>query len=236
MKKIIISACLIALPIISVAEIASLDKQSKFGVTAKLGTLGAGLDLTYKLTPKLNTRFNINGASADYDEIEDGVAYKGSLDLFSAGALLDYHPFGNGFRLSAGLYNNRNKIEASSTDSQDAEIGDTTYTIDGTLDSSVGFKSTAPYLGIGWGNAVKGFKNWHFSVDAGVLFQGSPESVLTGTGKATPVGGVYDVDTVNIADADFQQELQTEQENLNDELKDFKEYPVFSMGLSYSFK
>lgn len=210
-----------------------IDKN-KFGVTAKIGTLGAGLDLTYKINPKLNTRLNLNKASADYDEVDDGVAYKGDLDLFTVGALLDFHPLQNGFRLTGGLFKNNNKISATATNPTDAEIGDITYDItDGALNSSVSFKSVAPYLGLGWGNAVKGPGKWHFSLDAGVLFQGQPKGKLTGTGNASIVGSneVFAIEN----NEDFQAELTREENNLNAELEDFKAYPVISLGVSYKF-
>ena len=241
MKKIMLIACLSALPLTSFAETlgktlattGATGQQSKFGLTGKVGTLGAGLDLTFKIRPNLNARLNVNGASASYDEVDDGIAYKGDLKLSSVGALLDYHPFGNGFRFSGGLYSNSNKIESESTDAQNADIGDINYDITGTLNSKVGFKSSAPYLGLGWGNAVKGYKNFNFSLDAGMLFQGSPDAQLSGTGTATPTAGGAAVDISN--DATFLAELEKEEVNLNNDLKDFKYYPVISMGVSYNF-
>ena len=235
MKKLIIITCLSVLPLTSFAaeKMVMSKEQSKFGITGKFGTLGAGLDLTFKIHPKLNARLNANGASSTYDEVDDGIAYKGDLKLSSIGALLDYHPFENGFRLSGGLYSNGNKIEGSSTDAQNADIGDVNYNIVGTLNSNVGFESSAPYLGLGWGNAVNGYKNFNFSIDAGVLFQGSPNAQLCGTGTATPTAGGTAVDISN--DATFLAELEKEETNLNNDLKDFKYYPVISMGVSYNF-
>jgi len=235
MKKVIIITCLSVLPLTGFAaeKMTMPEEQSKFGITAKLGTLGAGLDLTFKIHPKFNARLNANGANATYDEVDDGIAYKGDLKLSSIGALLDYHPFENGFRLSGGLYSNSNKIEGSSTDAQNADIGDVNYNIVGTLNSKVGFEKSAPYLGLGWGNAVSGYKNFNFSIDAGVLFQGSPNTQLSGTGTATPTAGGATVDISN--DAAFLAELEKEETNLNNDLKDFKYYPVISMGVSYNF-
>ncbi len=235
MKKIIIITCLSVLPLTGFAaeKMTMPEEQSKFGLTAKLGTLGAGLDLTIKIHPKFNARLNANGASSTYDEVDDGIAYKGDLKLSSIGALLDYHPLENGFRLTSGLYSNSNKIEGSSTDAQNADIGDVNYNIVGTLNSKVGFGSSAPYLGLGWGNAVSGYKNFNFSLDAGVLFQGSPNAQLSGTGTATPTAGGVAVDISN--NATFLAELEKEEKNLNNDLKGFKYYPVISMGVSYNF-
>ena len=236
MRKVVLVTGL-ALASIANANAASdvkIDNDSKFALSAKVGTLGAGLDLTYKINPKFNARFNLNKAAASYDEVEDGVSYSGDLNLFTAGALLDFHPFKSNFRMTAGLYKNNNDISASSTNAKtdEVEIGDKTYTIDGTLNSSVGFKNMAPYLGIGWGNAVTRPNRWRFSVDAGVLFQGSPEGKLTGTGFATEVGTTNTVDISS--EPTFQAELAKEEDNLNADLEDFKAYPVVAIGVSYN--
>ena len=232
-EKIIVASVLLASFVnVNAAEHAKVDQQSKYALTAKVGTLGAGLDLTYKINPKFNARINLNKASADYNEVEDGVTYTGDLDLFTVGALVDYHPFQNNFRMSAGLYKNNNEINASSTDADEAEIGGTVYDIEGTLNSSISFKSIAPYIGIGWGNAVKRPNRWRISFDAGVLFQGKPEGKLSIGDETT----VRNSETGQLEDIpDFEAELAQEEDNLNAELKDFKAYPAISLGVSYNF-
>ena len=208
--------------------------DSDLALTGKLGTLGAGLDLTYNVSPKFNARFNINGGSGDADGVEDGVNYKGSLDLMTVGGLVDYHPTGGGFRLSAGLYNNRNKISSQAEgDNNNVLIGGRAYDLTGTLDSDIAFKSTAPYLGLGWGNSVGHKKRFSFSLDVGVLFQGSPEATLKGSGSAVDRLTSTTIDMSN--DPTFLAEVQAEQDNLNEEMKDFEYYPVVSAGMSYKF-
>ena len=230
MKKILIVASLTLIPTLSIA---ASSTNSKIGATAKIGTLGAGLDLSYRMNQKLNARLNFNGGSKSFDGTESGVTYKGSLKLSTVGVLLDYYPFGGGFRVSAGLYNNGNKLNSTSTNATNADIGGVAYDITGTLDSKVKFKSTAPYLGIGWGNPVKGVKNLRFNIDAGVLAQGAPNAKLTGTGTATPAGGGA---AVNIStDAAFLNNLAQEEKDLNDALSNFKAYPAISLGISYGF-
>jgi len=134
--------------------------------------------------------------------------------------------------MSAGLYKNNNEINASSTDADEAEIGGTVYDIEGTLNSSISFKSIAPYIGIGWGNAVKRPNRWRISFDAGVLFQGKPEGKLSIGDETT----VRNSETGQLEDIpDFEAELAQEEDNLNAELKDFKAYPAISLGVSYNF-
>ena len=92
----------------------------------------------------------------------------------------------------------------------------------------------APYLGLGWGNAVNTIgSKWSFSSDFGVLFQGSPEIKLTANGEAKDLASnqtiKIDTDTV------FQAELEKQTRKTNKDAKDFKFYPVISMGASYRF-
>lgn len=212
--------------------------DSKFAATGKLGTLGAGFDVTYDINPKLNARFNFNGGSLDADGVEDGVDYKGSFDLQTIGGLLDYHPSGGGFRMTAGLYSNSNEIKTTASGSGEKVIlgeNNVDYTLqdDSSISSEIAFQSSAPYVGIGWGNAVGLNKRLSFSLDLGVLFQGIPESTLTGKGFAQPTDGGAAIDLA--ANATVQTQLAEEQENLNKDLEDFKYYPVISAGLAYKF-
>jgi len=217
----------------------SLKKKQKtnagnFGVSAKISTLGLGLDLTYGITDKLNGRFNINGGSLDASGEQDGINYDGNLELQSIGGILDYHPTGGEFRLSVGLYKNSNKIDVNSTgiNNSDVEIGGRRYDLSkATLNTNVGFKSTAPYIGLGWGNAVDSSSKFSITTDFGILFQGQPEVKLSTTGNVIDkqTGTKADVSVLNA-------ELAKEEENLNDsDLKKFKLLPVISLGMNYRF-
>ncbi len=238
MFKTVISTSVVASIFLMNTVQAATPDNSQYAVTGKLGTLGIGADLTYRINDKFNARLNINGGSVNADDAEDGIKYKGDFDVQTIGGLMDYHPMASGLRISVGIYNNGNELNLNATGSgnNNAEIGDRTYDITGAnLATNVGFKSIAPYLGIGWGNAVKMGSKWRLSLDAGVLFQGTPEAKVTASGNAidTTNGGNI---PVNLAtDPTFQAELIKEENNLNDELKDFKAYPVISLGVSYRF-
>jgi len=220
------------------------DNTGGFGITGKVSTLGLGVDLTYGIMDKLNARFNINGGSLDASGEQDGINYDGSLDLQSIGGVLDYHPTGGEFRLSVGLYNNGNKIDLDgSAANKDAKIGDITYDLSNAkLNPVVSFKSTAPYLGIGWGNAVDKKSKFSITTDLGVLFQGAPVVELTASGNVIPKSGIHTGPTIDLegssdAAKEFRSELQKEQDNLNNDenLKKFKLFPVVSLGFNYRF-
>lgn len=220
MLKTSISVTTMAAVLLFNTSFAETPSDSQYAITGKVGTLGLGADLTYRINNKINARFNFNGGSVDADGEEDGINYTGNLEAQTIGGLVDYHPMASGLRISAGLYSNGNELDLNANGGN-AQIGDTNYDLSNTnLNTNVSFKSVAPYLGLGWGNAVKMGSKWRFALDAGVLFQGSPNAKITVTGN-----------NANVSQADINEEEQ----NLNDDLKDFKAYPVISAGVSYRF-
>ena len=134
----------------------------------------------------------------------------------------------NGFRMTGGLVYNGNKVDVDMKAKSGVEyvVNGTRYTAAqaGSINGSVEFKKIAPYLGIGWGNAVAN-KGWGFSADLGVMFQGSPRTGLTNSGcQATAA-----ICTRLASD------LAVEKTKLNDEINSFKTYPVLRVGASYRF-
>jgi hypothetical protein len=193
-----------------------------WGLGAKAGTLGAGVEITKSFSPKFNARLGLNGYKYSDDRTESGIKYDGELDLKSTSLFLDYHPFEGTFRISVGYLfsNNELDLDAKGT-GQSVTVGSTPVTIDpgdqlkGTVDLQSG-----GYVGIGWGNA--GQKGWGFSGDIGVVFQGSPDVSLTASQSLKNKG---------VTDADLRQE----EKSLEDDLDSFKQYPVIAVGVSYGF-
>jgi hypothetical protein len=188
-------------------------------VTAKLGSLGLGLEGTFGLTEHFNARLGLNRYDYDRSETISDIEYDLDLEWRSISLLADWHPFGNAFRFTAGLMNNGNEMSGSSS-STGLTIGDTFYPGIG-LDAKLDFDSTAPYLGVGWGNALAAGKGWGFNVDLGIMYQGSGNVNLTATGA-----------NASLVDAN---DLALEERRFEDDIKDYKYYPVFSFGVSYKF-
>jgi len=195
----------------------------------KLGTLGYGLDLSSPFNNALALRLNLNSFSMTRTDSQDGTDFEGTLDLFTAGALLDYYPTSSNFRLSTGLYYNGNGFSGNAKPSAGTtvEVDGNTYTLGefgdiGSLDSDVSFNSTAPYIGIGWGNDAHD-KGWGFTFDLGALYQGSGEANLKANVNNQTLAN-------QIAD-----DIAAEEKSINDDLADFKFYPVISLGVNYTF-
>ncbi|MFC5475364.1 hypothetical protein [Paraherbaspirillum soli] len=202
---------------------------SDVGITADLGTTGMGFHVTVPVQSSLNARFGLNYLSYSYDGSTSDLDYKFKLNLNTFDALLDWFPMDNGFRISSGLVYNNNKITANAKPNQ---IG--TYTINGNtysaanagqVDGKIDFRKIAPYVGIGWGNAVAKDKGWGFSSDLGVLFQGGARTSLNNSGctadAATCARLASDVNAENVT--------------LQDKVHNYKAYPVLRVGVSYRF-
>ena len=201
-----------------------LQAQAVVGVTAKVGTTGLGADLTVPLISNwLNLRAGYNFGEIRPSTTQAGINYKSDVHFESVPILLDLHPFHGSFRITGGVYYNKNEADLFSTvDASDVGLGMGAGTT--TLNAHVTWsKEFAPYLGIGWGNAADDNTldlpiAIGFSLDIGAFYQGSPDVLLTeSAGLVPPI------------------DLAIEQQKLEDSLSDFKFYPVITVGIHIRF-
>lgn len=220
MKKHMILPILVAILLVTIPQ--SLAGSSRVAVTAKASTLGLGADVAFKVAPKVNLR--LTGQTFDYDRTDtiDDVRYDIDLSLQSFAGLVDLHPFGGSFHVSGGLFANGNEIDtvANLEPTELYEIGDDVFTGAelGDLTGAADFDSTAPYLGVGWGNPFTRERRLGFAFDLGVIYQGVPDVTLS---AANPFG-----------DPTLDQELINEAQAVEDEFESFDYFPVVSIGLS----
>jgi hypothetical protein len=204
------------------------------GLSVDIGTTGLGAHVSVPVRPDLNARFGINYLEYSYDTSTTSVRYDSKAKLRTADALLDYFPAGNGFRLTGGVIYNGNRIDAVGRPSAAGTytINGNTYTAAsaGTLNGTIDFRKFAPYLGVGFGNAVaaqaaQNAGRWSFSADLGVMFQGSPSTSLSSSGCVAPAA----------ACAALASDLGAEQRALNDKVNDYRYFPVVRIGANYRF-
>lgn len=247
-------------PADEIAETEPATEQSaerafpSFGAGLKAGTLGAGLDLAVRIKPVLNLRLNLNRFSYDYEDVTDHEASDNSgqigtggtetttatVDLATTGLLVDYHPWGGVFRVSAGIYSQGSKVTGQvEGEILDQEIGDRRYDIVGTAYGKLSMAKTQPYLGIGWGNTPREGFPLSVSLDLGLLF--NPDAKITSTVEGTvtdlETGDTFDLNDVDRQEVqDFQDNLAQEIDQANEDIDDdFPFYPVISFGLNYRF-
>lgn len=192
------------------------------GLTAKLGTLGAGLEATVGAGDYLGFRFGVNGMSSGARVLKDEGTINTDMEWLSYGALVDIHPFGSGFRISGGGLVNKNKFKMKADLTEPVELNGTDYRLSA-LSGDVTFDELAPYAGIGYGNAVGADGRWHFSCDFGVMFQGKPKVQARATASDPALQAIVD------------HALAEEVADIQDDADAFQLYPVIAFGVSYRF-
>ena len=223
MKKTLLAISIVA----AQAAMPATSNAANVGVSADIGTTGLGVHVTVPAMENVNARFGLNYLDYSYSGSTSKVDYDFKMKLNTFDALLDWHPMANGFRVSGGLVYNNNKINAIAKPNAigSYEIQGNTYSAAnaGQINGNIDFRKVAPYVGIGWGNAISDDKGWGFSADLGALIQGSPRTSLTNTGCTGPNCEQLATD------------VAAENKKLDDEVNKFKAYPVVRVGLSYKF-
>jgi hypothetical protein len=192
--------------------LAAAGSAQAFGIGVRAGTTGLGADVAWSIAPTLSARLGYSGGKVGYDVDTDQVSYDGDLKLSNVNALIDFAPLGPLFRISGGLVFNDNKLDVR------GNLGAGSLT--GTVKSG---RSAAPYLGIGYGRVSGAGVN--FYADLGVMFQGSPRASLNANCAGLSAGQC----------STLQGQVAAEEARLQDEVKNFKYYPVLNIGLTIGF-
>jgi len=196
----------------------TLTGESGFGITVQTGTLGIGAELVKSIRSDLNIRLGGNFFSYGLEETNNDIKYDATLKLLSVSLLLDWHGPPAGFFLSGGAYINSNKLEASGLSTKSYFVGTYEYAEEeiGTLNMDIDFSIVSPYLGLGWGNAIKKNSTVGFVFNLGLLYHGAPKVIMS-------------------TDSDLMQPTTEQASTVEDNIKDMQLYPVMSFGLSFSF-
>ena len=192
----------------------------------KIGSLGYGAEARVGVMENTFARLGFNYFSYSHDYNDGEINYKGKLTLATAPLMLDFHPFNSGFRVSAGVAYNGNKITIKATPEKSAIINGRTYTpqeigsISGTVKMGSG---AAGLLTLGYDNSLNGSSNnFSFDFEAGIMYTGTPKATVSSSGLAsTQPQFIADLE----ADANKNFKKQTV----------LKLYPVLSIGMKYSF-
>ena len=90
----------------------------------------------------------------------------------------------------------------------------------GTVSATAAFDSTSPYFGVGFDFTLLGKVG--MNLDFGVLWQGSPQISMATDGLLS-------------GDPTFEASLDAERAELENELGDYKAWPVVSLGFVFNF-
>lgn len=209
------------LPFLLVAGllVAPVDSASaqRVAIGPRASTLGLGGDVTVGLSRTLNVRLGGSYYPVQRSGVlqaDVNVRYDVNARLAAGQLLLDWHPFANAFRLSAGAVYNGSRVQGHAEPTQSYQVQEKTFEPQrlGQLDGEASFRNKInPYLGIGFGNAVRGSRLDVF-VDLGAMYVAQPEVRMTGQGLISA--------TTNHAST------------LNESLRSFRLLPYLSLGLS----
>ena len=229
-KSLAFAACLILFS----TSASALD----FGIGAKAGLNGIGLDLTVGLTRNINLRVAASSIDIEGEEetVTVGDTVEGDIDAeldldFGANAIMiDWHVLGGGFRLSAGMFRHTGSADLSGTlqsavtiDGLDLDPTDITGDIGGKVELAESFQ---PYLGIGWGRGAGGGGGLSLSVDFGVAILDPSVSLEANVNS----GGAN-----TLSQTELDQRLRDLESDAESDLDDLEFWPVLQVGVNYAF-
>jgi hypothetical protein len=194
---------------------------NRFAVGVNAGTTGFGGDVTTNIINGLNFRVGYNTLGLSFTEdIEDDpdIRVDGSLAMSSISFLVDYYPFKKGFQITAGLVVNNFDFDADVTPTSTYKMDDKVFQPErlGTLAANLNYgNNLVPYMGIGFGNALREGGRLTFNLQLGAMYSGAPTLSMSGTGMIAP--------TANHA------------QSFNEGLSVFEWFPVLNLGLAYRF-
>ncbi|MBQ5939795.1 hypothetical protein [Massilia sp. AB1] len=208
---------------------AALPAHAQIGITLDAGSTGAGVHLVAPLGQSFNARLGANYIGYDFEQRSGEIDYQLDGKLQTVDLLVDWYPGAGSFRITGGAVYNGNRFDAVGNADRAG-----TYTIDGrqyiardvgTINGTVSFRKAAPYLGIGWGNALNADKRLNFSAELGAFYQGKARTKLESVNCAAGTA---------LCSA-LARDLKAEELRLSEDASDYKFFPVLRASVSYRF-
>lgn len=221
-KLTIFAAAVAALPSLAHAQTAG-QEPATVTIAVSAGTLGVGPEIGYRHNPLIGIRADAEFLGFSHDVNVDQIKYHGDARLRGYGATADLYPFKNGFRVSAGVRINEDKIKIVATPQQSVTVGHTIYTPDqiGTINGNIRANKVVPVFTLGYAHNLHKGLTW--SADGGVMLWGKPE--------------VYDISaTGQLANNPvFQSNLIQEEGKIENKVAGYRVYPVAKLSLGWAF-
>lgn len=219
--------CLLWAAPLALAAVPVLAQERQVTGSFTAGTLGVGPELGVRLNNNVGLRADAAVIRAEPLEVEaesDDIAFDGNVRMRSGGAMVDLYPFGGGFRLSAGIRLSGLKATISATPTTNVTIGDRTVTPAqvGKLRADYRVRDWAPAATIGYAGEL--LPRLVAGIEAGILFHGAPH-----IRRLRSEGGTLSGDPAFIAD------LERERMLIENDIEDYKFYPVVQASLGYRF-
>ena len=189
-----------------------------------VATTGIGVEARAPIADNIYGRIGANYYKYSHRFTDGEINLKGDLTLLSAPIMFDWHPFDeSGFRLSAGVAYNGNKLRAKGTSAAGAtiqgqffsaaQIGSVTAEL--TLGNAI-----AGVASIGYDNSFISNGPLSFNFELGAMYTGTPKLSVSSTG----IGG----------DAFLKEYRKDADKSFNDIEKHLKLYPIIKIGVKYA--
>jgi hypothetical protein len=201
-----------------------------FAAGLRAGTPGAGAEISFPLAGSVRGRLAAGIGSWDLEFESERITYDGEAELESVLAVLDWHPGGGAFRLSAGALVNDNRVEGTAPVRDlllEANVAVPPGTDLGTLEARASGDTVAPYAGFGWGVGPRSGPGWRLGLDLGAAWHGEPE--VESSLSNVPLEGVpVSRELIDLL-------LAHEERELEEELAEYRVFPVVALSLVYRF-
>jgi len=222
---------ILATSLMGVAAVSNANSMDNVGLGVGYGALsGATLEVNYPINDTFSVRGSVsNGIGLSEDQTEDGIVYGAKADGGIHRLAVNYHPFQGNFFLSAGYAINNFELDVNGSGTGSVTVGNDPFNnASVNLAGNIGWDN-APTLSFGWGHSPKA--GWGMMAELGMIYTGSPDVSLSGTGSYDNGGGAVDVST----DPVFQNALQAEEKKLKDDLASADFLPILQVQVTYRF-
>ena len=186
-----------------------------------LSVLGATFEGTYQIEPDARLRgVLIGGVSYDAtEEDDDGNTFSIDAELSAAALLVDFYPYGPGWRISGGVLLNMSDVAALGTGgpTEPFEINGETF-VGGVVEADVTFANQiAPMVTTGYDYPIN--ENWVLSGEVGAIYTGG-----------------FDIDVTANSDA-LQAEIDSDPDylDLRSDANDVTLLPYVSVSVGFRF-
>jgi len=233
----VLATLVLALPASAQVKIQS---RPQLDVSFSISSLGFGIQAAKPLPHRSDIRGGFNFYNYNADLTDDGIDYAGEVGLKSVNIQFDKYLVAGLFVSGGALVWNGNKVDSTALvpGGQAFSLGGTSYFSDPSSpvhgDSAITFKKFAPLLSLGYGNLTsKG--HIAYAIEAGVAFHGTPAATLIMTGSACAPSAVGPF-CQNVATTPaIQTNVAAQQAKINDDISDFKYYPILQFTIGYKF-
>lgn len=203
----------------------ALADKAFVAVGLNLSTTGIGVEARTPIADNFYGRLGANYFKYSHSYNSGQINLKGDLTLLSAPIMLDWHPFDDsGFRLSAGVAYNGNKVKATGKATQGVTINGKSFTAaqvgSVTAELTLG-NAIAGVASLGYDSSFISNGPLSFHFELGAMYTGKPKLSVSSTG----IGG----------DAFLKEYRSDANKSFKDIEKHLKIFPILKVGVKYAF-